>query len=195
MSDDQPETEEGQVTQLLDAWRGGNLSARDRVVAVVYDHVRLLAARNLRGQFGRGAVTLQPTELANELFVKLLDGDAAWEDRRHFYNAAAVAMRRILVDTARSRRSEKRGGDQIHLTLSAAEDTPLDTDDAEILDEALSVLRELDPRKCEIIEMTYLLGLKREEIAAALNLSVPTVDRDLRFARAWLQQRLAGPVP
>jgi len=183
--------EPGQVTRLLDAWRDGNASARDRVIAVVYDQVRRLAARHLHRQFGPGAVTLQPTELANELFIKLLDSDADWQDRRHFYNAAAVAMRRILVDTARARNSEKRGGNQIHLTLSAAEETPIDSGDAEQLDEALSTLREIDPRKCEIIEMTYLLGLKREEIAASLAVSVPTVDRDLRFARAWLQQRLS----
>lgn len=192
MTGDGPAQE--QVTQLLDAWRDGSADARDRVIAVVYDQVRALAARHLRGQFGRGAVTLQPTELANELFLKLLDGDAGWDDRRHFYNAAAVAMRRILVDTARSRRSERRGGDRVHVTLSAAEDTPMATGDAEILEEALSVLRVLDPRKCEIIEMTYLLGLKREEIAAALELSVATVDRDLRFARAWLQQRMGDRV-
>lgn len=180
----------GQVTALLDAWRDGNSTARDRVIAVVYEQVRQLAARHLRRQFGPGAVTLQPTELANELFLKLLDSDADWQDRRHFYNAAAVAMRRILVDTARARGSDKRGGHQIHLTLSAAEDTPIEGGEAELLDEALTALRELDPRKCEIIEMTYLLGLKREEIATALAVSVPTVDRDLRFARAWLQQRL-----
>lgn len=184
------EQDPDQVTQLLDAWRGGNASARDRVITVVYDQVRQLAARHLRRQFGPGAVTLQPTELANELFIKLLDSDADWEDRRHFYNAAAVAMRRILVDTARARGSDKRGGNQVHLTLSAAEDTPIESDDAELLEEALVALREVDPRKCEIIEMTYLLGLKREEIATSLAVSVPTVDRDLRFARAWLQQRL-----
>lgn len=179
------------VTQLLSAWSEGDRGARDRVVEVVYDQVRQLAARHLRKQFGPGAVTLQPTELANELFIKLLDGNAGWENRRHFYNAAAVAMRRILVDTARARGSDKRGGHQVHLTLSAAADTPIEADDAGVLDEALTALRELDPRKCEIVEMNYLLGLTREEIAATLGISVPTVDRDLRFARAWLQQRLA----
>jgi RNA polymerase sigma factor (TIGR02999 family) len=185
-------TDPQQVTQLLDAWREGNESARDRVIAVVYDQVRQLAARHLRRQFGPGAVTLQPTELANELFIKLLDSEANWADRRHFYNAAAVAMRRILVDTARARQSEKRGGQQVHLTLSAAEEMAIESGDAELLEEALVALRALDPRKCEIIEMTYLLGLKREDIAIALDVSVPTVDRDLRFARAWLQQQLSG---
>jgi RNA polymerase sigma factor (TIGR02999 family) len=186
------ETDRAQVTQLLGEWRDGSANARDRVIEAVYDHVRQLAARHLRRQYGPGAVTLQPTELANELFIRLMGADAEWEDRRHFYNAATVAMRRILVDTARARGSDKRGGNQVHLTLSAAENTPIDTSDAELLDEALVALRALDARKCEIIEMTYLLGLKREEIAAVLGVSVPTVDRDLRFARAWLQQRLAA---
>jgi RNA polymerase sigma factor (TIGR02999 family) len=185
-------TDQDKVTQLLGEWRRGDASARDRVIDVVYDHVRELAARHLRKQFGPGAVTLQPTELANELFIKLLDGDAAWEDRRHFYNAAAIAMRNILVDAARARGSDKRGGAQIHVTLSAAEEAASEPQDAELLDDALNLLRDIDERKCEIIEMTYLLGLKREEIAGALGLSVPTVDRELRFARAWLQQRLAA---
>ena len=95
--------EQGEVTQLLGAWREGDSGARDRMIALVYDQVRQLAARHLRRQYGQQAVTLQPTELANELFIKLLDADAAWEDRRHFYNAAAVAMRRILIDAARAR--------------------------------------------------------------------------------------------
>lgn len=182
--------DQGQVTQLLDAWREGDTDARDRVIALVYDQVRQLAARHLRRQYGQQAVTLQPTELANELFIKLLDSDAAWADRRHFYNAAAVAMRRILIDAARARGSDKRGGGQVHLTLSAAEEAAIESNDADVLDEALNALRQMDPRKSEIIEMSYLLGLTREQIAAALGVSVPTVDRDLRFARAWLQQRL-----
>lgn len=185
-------SDQDKVTQLLGEWRQGDASARDRVIDVVYDHVRELAARHLRKQFGAGAVTFQPTELANELFIKLLDGDATWEDRRHFYNAVAIAMRNILVDAARARSSDKRGGAQVHVTLSAAEEAAGQAHDAELLDDALSFLRGIDERKCEIIEMTYLLGLKREEIASALSLSVPTVDRELRFARAWLQQRLAA---
>lgn len=114
-----------QVTRLLSAWRAGDEAARDRVIEAVYAQVRHLAARHLRGQVGPGAVSLQPTELANELFVRLLDSDCTWTDRRHFYNAAALAMRRILVDAARARGSAKRGGGQLHLTLSAAEQQPL----------------------------------------------------------------------
>ncbi|MFB9069385.1 ECF-type sigma factor [Pseudofulvimonas gallinarii] len=183
---------QGEVTQLLGAWRDGDTGARDRMIALVYDQVRQLAARHLRRQYGSQAVTLQPTELANELFIKLLNTDAAWDDRRHFYNAAAVALRRILIDAARARGSDKRGGGRAHLTLSAAEHEAIESNDADVLDDALNALRQLDPRKCEIIEMSYLLGLTREQIASALGVSVPTVDRDLRFARAWLQQRLTA---
>ena len=100
-------------------------------------------------------------------------------------------MRRILVDTARARASDKRGGGELHVTLSAADEAGSDDSDALALEEALEALRAVDDRKCEIIELNYLLGLKREEIAEVLELSVPTIDRELRFARAWLKQRLA----
>jgi RNA polymerase sigma factor (TIGR02999 family) len=103
-------------------------------------------------------------------------------------------MRRILVDAARARGAERRGGGEVHVTLSAADEAP-DTDaqgEAFALEEALAALRELDARKCEVIELNYLLGLKREEIAEVMGVSVPTVDRELRFARAWLKQKLAA---
>ncbi len=180
-----------QVTQLLGQWRDGQIDARDQVVALVYDRIRQLAASRLRRQPGVGAVTLRPTELANELFLKLLDRQSDWQSRAHFYNAAAMAMRRILIDAARARQRDKRGGGQVHLTLSAADNQAIETDDGETLNEALEELRQRDPRKGQIVEMTYLLGLGREEIASTLAISVPTVDRDLRFARAWLQARLS----
>lgn len=180
-----------QVTQLLGQWQNGEAAARDEVVALVYDRIRRLAASHLRRQSGPGAVTLRPTELANELFIKLLDRQSDWQSRAHFYNAAAMAMRRILIDAARARQRDKRGGGQVHLTLSAADNQAIETDDGEALNEALEALRARDPRKGQIVEMTYLLGLSREEIASTLAVSVPTVDRDLRFARAWLQTRLS----
>ncbi len=181
----------GQVTQLLGQWRDGRTDARDQVVTLVYDRIRQLAASRLRRQPGAGAVTLRPTELANELFLKLLDRQSDWQSRAHFYNAAAMAMRRILIDASRARQRDKRGGGQVHLTLSAADHQAIESDDGEALNDALDELRQRDPRKGQIVEMTYLLGLGREEIAAALAISVPTVDRDLRFARAWLQARLS----
>jgi RNA polymerase sigma factor (TIGR02999 family) len=183
------------VTVLLHAWSGGDNVAAERLTELVYAQVRAIAGKHLR-QFG-GRMTLQPTELAHELFLRLIGADIAWQDRRHFYGVVSVAMRRILVDGVRARSSERRGGGNVHVTLSAAENFfPDEVDangsDAFALDEALDALRALDVRKSEVVELTYLLGLKREEIAEVMAISVPTVDRELRFARAWLKQRLAG---
>jgi RNA polymerase sigma factor (TIGR02999 family) len=182
------------VTVLLHAWSGGDAAAAERLTELVYAQVRAIAGKHLR-QFG-GRMTLQPTELAHELFLRLIGAEIAWQDRRHFYGVVSVAMRRILVDSARARGSERRGGGHLHVTLSAAENVfPVAADangsDAFALDEALDALRALDARKSEVVELTYLLGLKREEIAEVMAISVPTVDRELRFARAWLKQRLA----
>lgn len=184
------ETDQAAVTRLLHAWSHGDGMAGERLTELVYAQVRAIAGKHLR-QFGQ-RLTLQPTELAHELFLRLIDADVAWQDRRHFYGVVGVAMRRILVDAARARGSDKRGGGQIHVTLSAAENAVEDDADAIALEEALDALRQLDARKCEIVELNYLLGLKREEIAEVVGVSVPTVDRELRFARAWLKQKLAA---
>lgn len=178
------------VTRLLHAWSGGDARAAERLTELVYVQVRAIAGKHLR-QFS-GRLTLQPTELAHELFLRLIDSEVAWQDRRHFYGVVSVAMRRILIDAARARGSDKRGGNEIHVTLSAAEDAARTEADAHELEEALEALRSLDPRKCEVVELNYLLGLKREEIAEVIGVSVPTVDRELRFARAWLKQKLAA---
>lgn len=179
------------VTRLLHAWSGGDSAAAERLTELVYAQVRAIAGKHLR-QFG-AQLTLQPTELAHELFLRLIDAEVAWQDRRHFYAVVSVAMRRILVDTARARGSERRGGSEVHVTLSAADDAVAREDsEAVALDEALKTLRALDARKCEIVELNYLLGLKREEISEVVGISVPTVDRELRFARAWLKQQLAA---
>lgn len=178
------------VTRLLLAWNGGDSAAAERLTELVYAQVRSIAGRHLR-QFDQ-QVTLNATELAHELFMRLLDHTVDWRDRRHFYAVVAVAMRNLLIDLARARASEKRGGAQVRVTLSAAEDQPAEQGEPLQLEAALEDLRSEDARKAEVIELTYYLGLKREEIAATLGVSVPTVDRELRFARAWLRERLAA---
>jgi len=178
------------VTALLHAWGKGDAAAAAQLTEIVYAQVRAIAGKHLR-QFD-GNLTIAPTELANELFLRLLSKDIDWRDRRHFFGVVVAAMRNLLVDLVRARRSEKRGGGQVHVTLSAAENHPADSEEPAALDAALADLRELDSRKCEIIELTYFLGLKREEICATLDISLATVDRELRFARAWLKERLAA---
>jgi RNA polymerase sigma factor (TIGR02999 family) len=180
--------EGAQLTCLLRAWSGGDASAGDAVMALVYGRIRQLAARRLRADGG----ALQPTELAHELVINLLDSEVQWQDRVHFFKTVAVAMRNILCDLGRKGAALKHGGGQQRVTLRAAED--LDgsgSGDAEALHEALLELRRLDPRKADVIEMHYLVGLGLEEVAAVLEVSLATVNRDLRFARAWMKQRLS----
>ena len=187
LADDSPATRRD-VTVLLHAWSDGDAAAADRLTELVYAQVRAMAGKHLR-QVDAG-VTLQATELAHEMFMRLLEADVSWRDRRHFYGVVSAALRNILIDTARARGSEKRGGRQIHVTLSAADGVADERSEALVLDDALQALKAVDARKHEIIEFHYLLGLKREEIAEVTGLSVPTVDRDLRFARAWLKERM-----
>lgn len=178
-----------QLTGLLRAWSGGDGQAAEAVLALVYDRIRQLAARKLRSD--GGPALLQPTELANELVINLLDANVAWQDRVHFFKTVAVAMRNILHDLGRRQSSAKRGGGQLRMTLGAAEEVAVEEgSDAEALYEALTQLRASDPRKADVIELNYLVGLDLEEVAQVLDVSLATVNRDLRFARAWLKQRL-----
>ncbi|HNR92878.1 MAG TPA: ECF-type sigma factor [Dokdonella sp.] len=176
------------VTVLLHAWGSGDAAAAERLTEIVYAQVRAMAGKHLRRN--AAGATLQATELAHETFVRLLEAGIAWRDRRHFYGVVGAALRNILIDSARARGAEKRGGGQVHVTLSAADEVIGAGNEVDALAEALQRLRELDARKGEIVEFHYLLGLKREEIAAVVGVSVPTVDRDLRFAKAWLREQL-----
>lgn len=177
------------ITHLLREWRDGDEQAMDRLVPLVYDELRGLARRELRRD--RPGHTLQPTELVHDAYVRLVDLELSWQDRLHFYRMAARTMRRVLVDHARARRAEKRGGGAVMVTLEEArglEDPP--ASDVLDLSDALDRLAEIDDRLSRAVELFYFGGLTYPEIAQALGISRATVDRDLRFARAWLRREL-----
>jgi RNA polymerase sigma factor (TIGR02999 family) len=179
-----------QVTKLLHDWSQGNKAALDQLMPVVYAELRRLANSYLRNE--RPDHTLQATELIHEAYLRLIDQDTPqWESRAHFFGVAARLMRQILVDHARSRAAIRRGGDQQRISL---DDTLLFSEDqaAELVafDEALSRLAALDERKCRIIEMRSFGGMSVEETAEALGVSVPTIKRDMRLAKAWLRREL-----
>lgn len=178
-----------ELTQLIEAWREGDLGARDTLLAAAYGRIQQIAAQAVRRN---SHATLSPTELANEAMIRLLGADASWEDRRHFFHVAAAATRQILVDRARRRLADRRGAGERPLSLDEVTMTP--GADAELLrlHEALDALKREHERAAQTLEMSYFGGFDREEIAAALELSVTTVDRDLRFARAWLKAGLTG---
>lgn len=177
------------VTALLSAWRQGDHVARDRLLAIVYDELHRQARRVMRGD-GPGH-TLQTTALVHEAYLRLVHADVPWEDRAHFYAVAARTMRRILVDHARSKRREKRGGGIVEVTLEeSAVIDPQRPPDLEALDEALERLGEIDERKARAVELHYFGGLSYDETARVLDVSPATVHRDLRMAKAWLYQQL-----
>lgn len=177
------------VTHLLAAWRAGDAAAPEKLAQIVYADLRAMASRRLAGG---GPKPLQTTELVHETFARLLERPLRAADRLHFFRTVALALRQVLTDAIRRDRAEKRGGDALTVSLSAAGDLAVAGPETWLgIDAALTELDALDSRKCRIVEMSALLGLQQAEIAAALGVSVPTVERDLRFARAWLRERLA----
>jgi RNA polymerase sigma factor (TIGR02999 family) len=178
------------ITLLLRRWRDGDAQAMDQLVPLVYDELRGLARRELRKD--RPGHTLQPTELVHDAYARLVDLELSWQDRVHFYRMAARTMRRVLVDYARARRAEKRGGGAVMVTLDEARGLG-DQPASDVLDlaDALERLAKVDDRMSQAVEFFYFGGLSYDEIAQALGISRATVDRDLRFARAWLRRELA----
>ena len=181
------------ITQwLLERTTTGDARDRDDVLALVYGELRQLAGAYL-GQERRGH-TLQPTALVHEAYLRLVDQrQVDWRNRAHFIGVAAVMMRRILVNYARDRRAEKRGGGADRVSLSAIDlaDDPLDIDLIDLHD-ALDRLGAHDPRKARIVELKFFGGLTTAEIADVLQVSHATVERDWSFARAWLYDALSG---
>lgn len=180
------------VTGLLLAWREGDQAAFDALIPLVYDALRRAAHRQLQGE--RRHHTLQTAELVHETYLRLVDSSRVqWQNRAHFLAVAAQAMRRILVDAARSRRSLKRGGDQTRVPLAEelAVGGPPDID-LVALDDALNALAAADPRRSQVVELRYFGGLGVEETAEVLGVSAETVMRDWKVARAWLFNQLAA---
>src|SRR4051794_1343764 len=191
-SDSQRDPSATMVTHLLNDADAGDPRAAAELLPLVYEELRALAGRKMRRE--RADDTLQPTALVHEAYVRLVDATKVqqWEGRWHFFAAAAEAMRRILVDKARSRRRQKRGGDLQRLDLDKAELSIDDPSDQLIeLDEALSIFTEKHPEKAKLIKLRYFGGLTNLEAAEALGISTSTADRHWAFARAWLYRQMA----
>ena len=180
------------ITELLNELRDGHGEALDRLMPVVYDDLRRVARAQLRGR--RSGDTLDTNGLVHEAYLRLADQTrAAWNDRGHFFAVSAVAMRQIVVDHARRKARQKRGGDQILVPLDqVAEPAARDAKDLIDLDDALARLAALEPRLVKVVECRYFAGLSEEETAAALGVSVRTAQREWYKARAWLRGELAA---
>jgi RNA polymerase sigma factor (TIGR02999 family) len=182
------------VTQLLKDWRSGQADALERLTPLVYDELRTLAAGYMKRE--RAGHTLQPTAIVHEAYVRLIDMQVPWEDRAHFFSVAARLMRRILVDHARQRASNRRSGHHtlfdLHEHDTHSEDIGFDIVE---IDHALTQLAAVDPRLVQMAEIHYFAGLSSEETAAALGISVSELQRELRFVKAWLLKAIRTRVP
>jgi|SRR5271155_2081775 len=177
-------------TQLLTEWRSGNPQALDRLTPLVYDELRRLARNYMRGE--RGSHTLQATAVVHEAFLRLIQGNVALQDRAHFFALASRLMRRVLVDHAKSRSRAKRHAGIREFDSAEADVPPALDFDVIALDDALESLLQIEPRLAQAIELHYFGGLTYEQIAAAAGASTATVHRDIRLARAWLLNEIAG---
>ncbi len=180
----------GEVTELLQAWRGGDQQALDKLTPLVYAELRRLARSYMHRE--RPGHTLQTTALVHEAFTHLIDTPHVdWQDRNHFFAVCSTLMRRVLVDHARSRTYLKRGGAVKLVSLAEARDVGHNGEvDLFALDEALTGLAALDPRKSQVVELRFFGGLTVDETADVLRTSPETVMRDWKFAKAWLMREL-----
>ena len=184
------------VTRILDRVQRGEAKAAEELLPLVYDELRRLAAQKMAGELP--GQTLQPTALVHEAWLRL-GGDAqpAWENRAHFFAAAAEAMRRILVERARRRMTLKRGGASVPVSLAEVEIPFAAVDDERLLqvDEALEKLCAISPRKGELVKLRYFVGLSFEEAGAVLGIAAPTAKKWWAHARAWLAVELRDASP
>jgi len=178
------------ITVRLAAWRGGDLAALEPVMPELYDLLRQIAVQRLRGE--ADSATLDPTDLVHEAMARLLSAGKAFANRTHFLAVSALYMRSILVDRARAILAGRRPGEQATITLGSAAEVADDLGamDVVVLDEALRQLEALEPRAAAAMELAAFAGMDRAEIAQTLDVSVPTIDRDLRFARAFVNRAL-----
>ena len=179
-----------QITERLIAWSSGDVAALDDVIRAVYQELRQMADRYLRKE--RSEHTLQPTALVHEAYLRLIDQtQVSWQNRAHFFGVAAQMMRRILIDHAKTKHREKRGGAKPLLPLDEALDLSQGRDsDLVALDNALKILANIDERKSRVVELRFFGGLSVEETADVLQISPQTVLRDWKLAKAWLYQEI-----
>lgn len=180
------------ITELLGKWTGGDNAALDELMPLVYNELRSLARRYLRSE--RFDHTLQPTALVNEVYLRLVDQrTASFSSRAQFFGMAAKLMRNILVDHARKRRTAKRGGEPLRLSISTADRIGRKQElDLVTLDDALTRLAALNPQHSDTVELRFFGGLTIEETAEVMGVSHATVERDWSFARAWLRREMSA---
>jgi RNA polymerase sigma factor (TIGR02999 family) len=178
-----------EVTRTVSAAGQGDPCVGDRLLPLVYDELRQLAAQKLAQE--KAGQTLQATALVHEAYVRLLGGERRWDSRGHFFAAAAEAMRRILIDRAREKRSQKRGGGRKRLDIDALDLATQSTPEQLLaLDDALAKLAAADPAAARLVEMRYFAGLTVDEAGKALGISTATAYRHWKYARAWLHNEL-----
>src|SRR3954447_507541 len=199
-SDEPSDSQLHQITLAIRALQGGDTRAADDLIKLVYGELRQLARARLAREQDHGAgMTLEATALVHEAYLRVIGNGATqqtWKGRGHFFGAAALAMRRILVERARHQKRMKHGSGRARVGLTDAmmqlESAPVDGTDLIALDEALTRLEQFDPRKAKVVSMRYFAGLSIEETAAAMDLSPATVKNEWAFARAWLHRELSG---
>ena len=181
-----------EVTQILEAISRGEAKAANELLSLVYEELRRLATAKMALE--APGQTLQPTALVHEAWLRLTnDNKRKWNDRTHFFAAAAEAMRRILVDNARRKRTERHGGRQQRVEMPEIASATLEDDDKVLaVNEALEKFAALDPRKAELVKLRYFVGMTTEEAAGVLGISVPTADRHWAYARAWLAREISA---
>jgi RNA polymerase sigma-70 factor (ECF subfamily) len=181
-----------EITEILRAWRAGSEQALDKLTPEIYRELQRAARLCMRNE--REGHTLQTTALINELYLRLPDlQEIDWQGRAHFFAICARQMRRILIDMARSRRSHKRGSGTFMVSLDEAPEVSANSrQDLVAVDDALKELAKMDPRKSQVVELRFFVGLSVEETARFLEVSPDTVARDWRLAKAWLLREMSG---